>query len=90
VVNGLTYESKRWRFGIFTSLSREEAVQSLIRDIDPINPLVFYDPEYPARSCLVPGPNAMTLVQPILTSIFVLAMVVGGALGKLELTVRSG
>ena len=81
-VNGVTYESKRWRFGSFMSLSRRQVEQSLATEIDPINPLVFYDPHNPGRSCLVPGPNEMTLVGPIVASILAVGLLVFGMFGR--------
>jgi hypothetical protein len=80
-VNGVTYESKRWRFGSFTSLTRQQVEQSLATEIRPVNPLVFYDPHNHARSCLVPGPNEMTLVGPIVASILAVGLLVFGAFG---------
>jgi hypothetical protein len=59
-VNGVTYESKRWRFGSFMPMTRRNVEQSLATQIKPIDPLVFYDPHNPGRSCLVPGPNRKT------------------------------
>ena len=80
-VNGVTYESKRWRFGSFMSLTRQQVEQSLATQIDPISPLVFYDPHNPGRSCLVPGPNEMTLVGPIVASLLAVGLLVFGAFG---------
>ena len=82
-VNGVTYESTRWRFGSFMSMSRRDVEQALSTQIKPINPVVFYDPGKPSRSCLVAGPNEMTLVGPIVGSVFVVALLFFGLHGTL-------
>ncbi len=81
-VNGVTYESKRWRFGSFMPMTRRDVERSLATEIKPIGPLVFYDPHNPGRSCLVPGPNEMTLVGPIVASILATGLLVFGMFGR--------
>jgi hypothetical protein len=80
-VNGVTYESKRWRFGSFMPMTRRDVEQTLAREIKPIDPVVFYDPHKPGRSCLVPGPNEMTLFGPIVASILAVGLLVFGIVG---------
>jgi hypothetical protein len=82
-VNGVTYESTRWRFGSFMSMSHRDVDQAMSTEIKPINPVVFYDPHKHSRSCLVAGPNEMTLVGPIVGSVLVVALLVFGIRGML-------
>jgi hypothetical protein len=49
--------------------------------IKPIDPVVFYDPDRPDRSCLVAGPDEMTLGVPIVASILAVGLLVLGIVG---------
>jgi hypothetical protein len=76
-VDGLTYESTRWRFGGTAKVTPGPA-QEMSMEIKPIGPVVFYDPHKPSRSCLVAGPGETTLPGAILFSIVGLTLVVVG------------
>jgi hypothetical protein len=80
-VNGVAYEGKRFRFGVFPSMDRNLAAHTLTKAIDPINPVVFYDPHDPERACLVPGCNDVTLFFPVLTLSAGLALLILGLSG---------
>lgn len=56
------------------SMSRRDVELAMRTQIKPINPVVFYDPRKPDRSCLVAGPTEMTLVGPIVGSVLVVAL----------------
>lgn len=66
VVNGVAYESKRLRFGLFPpgeyhiALSRLSTLQGRA----PLR--VFYDPKRPSRACLLTGLNELTFALPFL------------------------
>jgi hypothetical protein len=76
-VNGMTYESTRWSFGTLgirkQSLAREMRTQ--IRRIDPV---AYYDPQNPSRSCLVAGFDNTTFATPIITSLMAVMLLVDG------------
>lgn len=76
-VDGVTYESTRWRFGstakVIAGLANEMSTA-----IKPIDPVVFYDPHKPSRSCLVTGPGDTTLPGAIFLSIVGMTLVVVG------------
>lgn len=80
-VNGVEYEGRRFRFGGFPSMDRNLAAHTLTKAIDPINPVVFYDPRDPERACLVPGFNDVTLFSPILYLCMGLALLILGLSG---------
>jgi hypothetical protein len=77
-VGGVAYEGKRWRFGEFPAMDRNLAADELTKGIDPLKPVVFYDPHDPERACLVPGINEVTVVFPVLyLSVGLLLLVLG-------------
>jgi hypothetical protein len=49
--------------------------------IKPIDPVVFYDPDKPDRSCLVAGSDEITLAIPIAASILAVGLLVFGIVG---------
>ena len=74
-VDGATYESTRWRFGS-SQMSRQALADAMSTQIKPIDPVVFYDPNKPARSCLVAGLDEKTLAIPIIASAMALLALV--------------
>jgi len=68
VVDGVTYESKRLRFGLFPSgypMSWPELSALLGKG----RLRVYYDPKKPSRSCLLTGINTLTFTLPFLLMI---------------------
>jgi hypothetical protein len=80
-VGGVEYEGKRWRFGVLPSMDKNLAAHALTTGIDPIKPVVFYDPRNPERACLVPGINEATLAAVIINLIIGLAILTFGLSG---------
>lgn len=75
--NRMTYESTRWRFGVGLS-GNMHAITLASAEIKPIDPVVFYDPNEPSRSCLVVGIDETTLAIAIIASVVgVTALVTG-------------
>jgi len=62
VVAGVTYESKRLRFGLFPPGDPYELTSWRSRG----KLRVFYDPRKPSRACLLAGLNQLTFVVPFL------------------------
>jgi hypothetical protein len=46
--------------------------------ISPIDPVAFYDPQNPSRSCLVAGLDKTTFAAPIITSLVAVMLLVDG------------
>jgi hypothetical protein len=67
-VNGMVYESTRWRFGLGPG-GNMHAVTLASTEIKPVDPVVFYDPKKPSRSCLVVGIDETTLATAIIASV---------------------
>lgn len=66
VVDGVAYESKRLRFGLFPP-SEYHVALSKISALQGRGPLrVFYDPRKPSRACLLTGMNELTFAVPFL------------------------
>lgn len=59
----------RWRFGIVTGMNRPVLAHAMSTQIKPIDPVVFYDPHAPGRSCLVTGSEETTLSVAIIGSV---------------------
>lgn len=77
VVNGLTYESTRWRFG--SSPGGDMYAVSLgSAEIKPVDPIVFYDPNRPSRSCLVAGIDEPILAMATMASVLGVTVLVAG------------
>jgi hypothetical protein len=76
-VNGITYESTRWRFGASPS-GNMAAITLASTQIKPVGPVVFYDPDKPSRSCLVAGLDESALVIPIILLVVGLTVLVDG------------
>jgi len=66
VVDGVTYESKRLRFGFYPSRNYAVSVSELRRLQGTGTLRVFYDPKKPSRSCLLAGVNELTFTLPFL------------------------
>jgi hypothetical protein len=66
VVAGVTYESKRLRFGLFPSAGFQIPVSELSALQGKGRLQVYYDPKKPARSCLLTGVNELTFKLPFL------------------------
>lgn len=81
MVNGVVYEGRRFRFGLFPWMDRNLAAHALTNAIDPINPVVFYDPQDPERACLAPGCNVVILLFPALSLSVGLALLILGLSG---------
>jgi hypothetical protein len=64
VVDGVTYESKRLRFGLFPSTGYPLALASSMQGRARLR--VHYDPRKPSRSCLLTGLNELTFMLPFL------------------------
>lgn len=64
VVDGVTYESKRLRFGLFPSAGYPLALASSSQGRGRLR--VYYDPKKPSRSCLMTGLNELTFMLPFL------------------------
>jgi hypothetical protein len=77
-VNGMTYESTRWRFGSGPSGNMAAITLAVSTEIKPIDPVVFYDPNGPSRCCLVAGLDETTLAIPIIVSVMGVALLVVG------------
>jgi hypothetical protein len=75
-VDGVTYESARWRFG-GAGMNRQDLSHAMSTDIKPIDPVAFYDPERPGRSCLVAGLDEATFALPIILSLMAATALVG-------------
>lgn len=80
-VNGITYESTRWRFGSRPNGNMPAITLAVSTQIKPIDPVVFYDPDKPDRSCLVAGSDEITLAIPIAASILAVGLLVFGIVG---------
>lgn len=80
-VDGMTYESTRWRFGLRPSGNMPAITLVVSTEIKPIDPVVFYDPNKPNRSCLVAGLDETTLAIPIVCSVLVVALLFLGLYG---------
>jgi uncharacterized protein DUF3592 len=66
VVDGVEYESKRLRFGLFPPGQYPAALNELSR-LQRLGKLqVFYDPRRPSRACLLTGMNELTFAMPFL------------------------
>ena len=76
-VNGVTYESTRWRFGLSPG-GDMHAVSLASAEIKPVGPVVFYDPNRPCRSCLVAGIDETTLAIAIIASVVGVTALVAG------------
>ncbi len=76
-VNGVTYESTRWRFG-FGPSGNMHAITLASAGIKPVDPVVFYDPNEPSRSCLVVGIDETTLATAIIASVVGVTALVAG------------
>lgn len=76
-VNGMTCESTRWRFGLAPS-GNMHAITLASTEIKPVDPVVFYDPNKPSRSCLVAGLDETTLAIAIIASVIGVTALVGG------------
>jgi Protein of unknown function (DUF3592) len=77
-VDGVTYESTRWRFGSITGKNTRALAHAMSTQIKPIDPVVFYDPHKPGRSCLVTGPEEVTLSAAIIGSVIGIGLLVIG------------
>jgi hypothetical protein len=66
IVDGVTYESKRLRFGLFPPRDQTAASAELRRLQGTGRLRVYYDPKKPSRSCLLTGANDLTMAMPIL------------------------
>jgi Protein of unknown function (DUF3592) len=77
-VNGMTYESTRWRFGSRPSGNMPAITLAASTEIKPIDPVVFYDPDKPGRSCLVAGLEETTLTIPIVCSVMGVVLIIVG------------
>jgi hypothetical protein len=64
IVNGITFESTRLRFGGGNPFSAADAASDLRPEILACRASVYYDPHHPKRSCLIPGSNEFTLALP--------------------------
>jgi len=76
-VNGITYESTRWRFGLGPG-GDMHAITLASTEMKPVDPVVFYDPNRPSRSCLVAGPTETTLSWAIFPSVVGMTLVIVG------------
>jgi hypothetical protein len=65
-VDGTTYESTRWRFGLAPGGDMHAVSLAASTEIKPVDPVVFYDPNNPSRSCLVAGVDETTLTLAII------------------------
>ena len=77
-VNGVAFESTRWRFGAITAASKRQLAHAMSTEIKPIDPVVFYDPRKPSRSCLVTGAEEVTLSAAIIGSLIGIGLLVVG------------
>jgi hypothetical protein len=77
-VNGMSYESTRWRFGSGPSGNMAAITLAVSTEIKPIDPVVFYDPNKPGRSCLVAGLGETTLAVPIIFLVIGVTALVAG------------
>jgi hypothetical protein len=66
VVDGVTFESKRLRFGFYPSSNYGVSVSELRRLQGSGKLRVYYDPRKPSRSCLLAGINELTFMLPFL------------------------
>lgn len=66
VVDGVAYESKRLRFGLFPPGEYHMALSQLSSLQRPGRLQVFYDPKKPSRACLLTGMNELTFALPFL------------------------
>jgi Protein of unknown function (DUF3592) len=66
VVDGVAYESKRLRFGLFPPGQYSAALSELNRLQRLGKVQVFYDPRRPSRACLLTGINELTFAMPFL------------------------
>ena len=66
VVDGVAYESKRLRFGLFPPREYHVALSELSGLQRPGKLRVFYDPRKPSRACLLTGINELTFALPFL------------------------
>jgi len=73
VVDGVAYESKRLRFGLFPPGEYHMALSELTTLQGRGKLRVFYDPKKPARACLRTGINELTFAVPFL--LLILSMV---------------
>jgi hypothetical protein len=73
VVDGVAYESKRLRFGLFPPGEYHSALSQLTALQGRGNLRVFYDPKKPSRACLLTGINELTFAVPFL--LLILSMV---------------
>src|SRR5262245_15707850 len=73
VVDGVAYESKRLRFGLFPPGEYHRALSQLTTLQRPGQLRVFYDPRNPSRACLLTGMNELTFALPFL--LLILSMV---------------
>jgi hypothetical protein len=65
-VDGVTYESKRLRFGLFPSPGNSIPVSALSPLQGKGQLRVYYDPKKPSRACLLTGVNELTFRLPFL------------------------
>jgi hypothetical protein len=66
VVDGIAYESKRLRFGLFPPGEYQMALSQLTTLQRTGKLRVFYDPRKPSRACLLTGMNELTFALPFL------------------------
>jgi hypothetical protein len=66
VVDGVAYESKRLRFGLFPPREYQIALSQLDRLQRAGKLRVYYDPKKPSRACLLTGMNELTFALPFL------------------------
>jgi hypothetical protein len=66
VVDGVAYESKRLRFGLFPPGEYRMALSQLTTLQRGGTLRVFYDPKKPSRACLLTGMNELTFALPFL------------------------
>jgi Protein of unknown function (DUF3592) len=66
VVDGVAYESKRLRFGLFPPGQYPMALAELTNLQRTGQLRVFYDPRKPSRACLLTGMNELTFAVPFL------------------------
>jgi len=66
VVDGITYESKRLRFGLFPSAAYPLALSELSVLQGKGRLRVYYDPKKPSRCCLLTGVNQLSVTLPFL------------------------
>ena len=78
VVNGTTYESTHWRFGHGPNGTMYAVSLAASTEINPVDPVVFYDPNKPSRACLVAGIDETILAMAIIASLSGVTALVAG------------